>query len=93
MTFLSGWRLVLLVAPAALLVAYLMVQRRRHRQVLRFTSVEPTGRAQAIAAAACSRRSNARLARTAHCVRSAAMATRIAKQRATILLTLDTSVR
>jgi Ca-activated chloride channel family protein len=39
MTFLSAWRLVLLVAPAALLVAYLLVQRRRHTQVVRFTSV------------------------------------------------------
>lgn len=39
MTFLSAWRLVLLVAPAALLVAYVLVQRRRHTQVVRFTSV------------------------------------------------------
>ena len=30
MTFLSAWRLVLLVAPLALLVAYVLVQRRRH---------------------------------------------------------------
>jgi Ca-activated chloride channel family protein len=40
MTFLSGWRLILLLAPIALLVAYLVVQRRRHTQVLRFTSVD-----------------------------------------------------
>ncbi len=40
MTFLSSWRLVFLVAPLALLVAYLLVQRRRHVQVLRFTSVD-----------------------------------------------------
>ena len=40
MTFLSGWRLVLLVLPVALLVGYLLVQRRRHTQVLRFTSVD-----------------------------------------------------
>ena len=40
MTFLSAWRLVLLLAPVALLVAYLVVQRRRHAQVLRFTSVD-----------------------------------------------------
>ena len=40
MTFLSGWRLVLLLAPIALLVAYVLVQRRRHAQVVRFTSVD-----------------------------------------------------
>jgi Ca-activated chloride channel family protein len=40
MTFLSAWRLVLLLAPAALVAAYLVVQRRRHAQVLRFTSVD-----------------------------------------------------
>jgi Ca-activated chloride channel homolog len=40
MTFLSAWRLLLLVLPLALLVGYLMVQRRRHTQVLRFTSVD-----------------------------------------------------
>ena len=40
MTFLSGWRLILLLAPIALLVGYLLVQRRRHTQVLRFTSVD-----------------------------------------------------
>ncbi len=40
MTFLSAWRLVLLVLPVALLVGYLLVQRRRHTQVLRFTSVD-----------------------------------------------------
>lgn len=39
MTFLSAWRLLLLVAPIALLAAYVVVQRRRHTQVLRFTSV------------------------------------------------------
>ena len=39
MTFLSAWRLVLLLAPVALVVAYLLVQRRRHTQVVRFTSV------------------------------------------------------
>ncbi|MDA8437175.1 MAG: VWA domain-containing protein [Actinomycetales bacterium] len=40
MTFLSAWRLVLLLAPIALLVAYVLVQRRRHTQVVRFTSVD-----------------------------------------------------
>ncbi len=40
MSFQSAWRLVLLVLPLALLVGYVMVQRRRHTQVLRFTSVD-----------------------------------------------------
>jgi Ca-activated chloride channel family protein len=40
MSFLSSWRLVFLLAPIALLVAYLVVQRRRHAQVVRFTSVD-----------------------------------------------------
>ena len=39
MTFLSSWRLVLLVGPLALLVAYLLVQRQRHKTAVRFTSV------------------------------------------------------
>ena len=39
MSFLSAWRLVLLVAPIALLAAYVLVQRRRHAQVVRFTDV------------------------------------------------------
>jgi Ca-activated chloride channel homolog len=40
MGFHSGWRLLLLVLPLALLVGYVLVQRRRHTQVLRFTSVD-----------------------------------------------------
>ena len=40
MSFQSGWRLLLLVLPLALLVGYVLVQRRRHTQVLRFTSVD-----------------------------------------------------
>ncbi|MFL6080615.1 MAG: VWA domain-containing protein [Ornithinibacter sp.] len=40
MTFQSAWRLLLLVLPLALLVGYVLVQRRRHTQVLRFTSVD-----------------------------------------------------
>ena len=39
MTFLSAWRLLLLVAPLLLLVAYVLIQRRRHTQVVKFTSV------------------------------------------------------
>lgn len=40
MTFLSAWRLILLVAPVALLVTYVVVQRRRQVHVLRFTSLD-----------------------------------------------------
>ena len=40
MTFLSSWRLVFLLAPAALLIAYLVMQRNRRKTALRFTSVD-----------------------------------------------------
>jgi Ca-activated chloride channel family protein len=39
-TFLSTWRLVFLLAPAALLVAYVAMQRKRRKTALRFTSVD-----------------------------------------------------
>jgi Ca-activated chloride channel family protein len=39
-TFLSSARLLLLVAPVALLLAYLAVQRARQKTVVRFTSVD-----------------------------------------------------
>ena len=95
MTFLSGWRLVLLVAPAALLVAYVLVQRRRHSQVLRFTSVdlldsvapERSGWQRHVPAAALL----VSLVVLTLAFAQPAMALRTAKDRATILLTLDTS--
>ena len=40
MTFLSGARLWLLVAPLLLAAAYIVVQRTRHRVVVRFTDVD-----------------------------------------------------
>ena len=40
MTFLSGARLWLLVAPVLLLLAYLIAQRTRQRAVVRFTDVD-----------------------------------------------------
>ena len=40
MTFLSAWRFVFLAAPLCLLVAYLAAQRARRKTALRFTSVE-----------------------------------------------------
>ena len=95
MTFLSGWRLLLLVAPAALLVAYVLVQRRRHSQVLRFTSVdlldsvapERSGWQRHVPAAALL----VSLVVLTLAFAQPAMALRTAKDRATILLTLDTS--
>ena len=95
MTFLSGWRLVLLLAPAALLVAYVVVQRRRHSQLLRFTSVDlldsvapkRTGWQRHVPAAALL----AALVVLTLAFAQPAMALRTAKERATILLTLDTS--
>jgi Ca-activated chloride channel homolog len=39
-TFLSAWRLLLLAAPVGLLVAYLVAQRARRKAALRFSSVE-----------------------------------------------------
>ena len=40
MTFLHSWRLLLMLAPILLLATYLLVQRRRHAQAIRFTSVD-----------------------------------------------------
>jgi Ca-activated chloride channel family protein len=39
-SFLASWRLVLLVGPALLLVAYLLAQRARQKAAIRFTSVD-----------------------------------------------------
>ncbi len=40
MTFLSGWRLLLLVVPVALAVAYLLMARNRPRVAARFSSAD-----------------------------------------------------
>ncbi len=39
-SFLAAWRLMLLVIPVALLVAYLVAQHRRSRYAVRFTNVD-----------------------------------------------------
>ena len=95
MTFLSAWRLVLLLAPIALLAAYVLVQRRRHTQVVRFTSVDAARLrgAQALRLAAPrARRRRAAVARRAHHrVRAAGDGAPDAAGPATILLALDTS--
>jgi Ca-activated chloride channel family protein len=95
MTFQSAWRLLLLVLPVALLAAYVLVQRRRHVQVLRFTSVD-------LLDSVAPRRQGwqrhipeALLLLTLVVLVLAfaepAMAMRTPKDRATIMLTLDTS--
>ncbi len=95
MTFQSGWRLLLLVLPVALLVAYVLVQRRRHVQVLRFTSVD------LLDSVAPKRQGWQRhipgalllltLVTLVVAFAEPAMALRTPKDRATIMLTLDTS--
>jgi len=95
MTFQSAWRLVLLAAPIALLVAYLVMQRRRHAQVVRFTSLDlldsvapkRSGWQRHVPAA------SLLLALTVLVLAFAqpAMAMRTPRDRATIMLTLDTS--
>ncbi len=95
MTFLSSWRLVLLVAPVVLLVAYLLVQRSRRRVAVRFTSVD-------LLASVAPRRSGwqrhlasaALLAAIVLLVLGFAQPARVErtpKQRATVILTLDVS--
>ncbi len=95
MTFMSGWRLVLLLAPAALLVGYLVVQRRRHTQVVRFTSVDLLD-SVAPARQGWQRHVPATALLLALVVLTLAfaqpaMAMRTPRDRATILLVLDTS--
>lgn len=95
MTFLSSWRLVLLLLPAALLVGYLLVQRSRRKVALRFTSVD-------LLASVAPRRSGwqrhlasgALLAALILLVVAFAQPARVErtpKQRATVILTLDVS--
>ncbi len=95
MTFLASGRLVLLLAPVALLVAYLLVQRSRRRVAVRFTSVE-------LLASVAPRRSGwqrhvasaALLGALILLVLGFAQPARVErtpKQRATVVLTLDIS--
>jgi Ca-activated chloride channel family protein len=95
MTFLASWRLVLLAAPLALLVAYVVVQRVRHKVAIRFTSVEMLasvaprrpGWQRHIPAAALL----AALTLLVIGLAEPARAVRTAKQRATVMLALDVS--
>jgi Ca-activated chloride channel family protein len=94
-TFLSSWRLVFLIAPVALLIAYLLVQRARRKVAIRFTSVD-------MLASVAPRRPGwqrhipavALLASLVVLVLGLAQpvrAVRTPRQRATVMLTLDTS--
>lgn len=40
MSFQAPWRLILIVAPVAILITYLIVQKRRQKYAMRFTSVD-----------------------------------------------------
>ena len=95
MTFLAGWRLLLLVVPIALLVAYVVRSRRRAGVAARFSSVD-------LLASVLPRRSGwqrhlpwaaliAAVAVGAVTLAQPALAMRTPKERATIMLTLDTS--
>jgi Ca-activated chloride channel family protein len=95
MTFLDGWRLLLLAAPIALLVGYVVAQRSRQRLVVRFTDVDLLG-------SVAPRRSGWQrhvaaglllltLAALTVAFARPATITRTPRERATILLALDTS--
>ena len=95
MTFLSSWRLVFLLAPLALVAAYILAQRSRRRAAVRFTSVD------LLASVAPSRPAWQRHVPAVAFVvalgvfvlafAQPAREVRTAKQRATVMLTLDTS--
>jgi Ca-activated chloride channel family protein len=95
MTFLVSWRLVFIVLPALLLLAYLWAQRSRRRAAVRFSSVD-------LLASVAPRRPGWQRHLPAAAFLAAllvfvlafaqpARLVRIAKQRATVVLTLDTS--
>jgi Ca-activated chloride channel homolog len=95
MSFLAGWRLLLLVGPMALVVGYLLAERSRRKAAVRFTSVD-------LLASVAPRRPGwqrhvpaiALLGALVVLVLGFARPTwdvRTPKQRATVVLTLDTS--
>jgi Ca-activated chloride channel family protein len=95
MTFLVSWRLIFIVAPLALLAAYLVSQRSRRKAAVRFSSVDllasvaprrPAWQRHLPAVAFLLALSTFVLA-----FAQPARLVRIAKQRATIVLTLDVS--
>jgi Ca-activated chloride channel family protein len=95
MTFLVSWRLVFIVLPVLLLLAYLWAQRSRRKSAVRFSSVDllasvapkRPGWQRHLPAAAFL----AALLVFVLAFAQPARLVRIAKQRATVVLTLDTS--
>ena len=95
MTFLAGWRLIFLIAPILLAVAYVVIQKRRHNDVARFTNVamldsvapKRSGWQRHVPAAGLL----SSLVILTLAFAQPAMAIPVAKDRATILLALDTS--
>ncbi len=95
MTFLSPWRLLLLLVPVVVLLGYLAAQRARQRAAVRFSSVDllasvvpaRSGWQRHVPAAALL----AALAVLVLGFAQPAAATRTPRQRATIMLALDTS--
>jgi Ca-activated chloride channel family protein len=95
MTFLVSWRLVFIAAPVILLVAYLLAQRSRRRAAVRFSSVD-------LLASVAPKRPGWQRHVPAAAFLSAVLVFVLAfaqparlistpKQRATVVLTLDTS--
>ena len=95
MTFLSAWRLLLLVVPIALAITYVVMMRRRSQVAARFSSVD-------LLASIVPKRSGwqrflpwaallTALAVGVLAFAQPAMTVRTPKERATIMLTLDTS--
>jgi Ca-activated chloride channel family protein len=95
MTFSSPWWLLLLLAPVAVAAAYLLVQRRRMRSVVRFTSVDllssvaprRTGWQRHVSAVGML----AALVALGLAIAGPTVTKRVATERATIVLALDTS--
>ena len=95
MTFVTPWWLLLVVAPIALAVAYILIQRTRQKAALRFTSVD-------LLASVAPRRSGwqrhvpalgmvAALGILTVTMAGPAWAKQVPVDRATVILTLDTS--
>jgi Ca-activated chloride channel family protein len=95
MTFLDSWRLVFLVVPILLLVAYVIRQRQRQKYAVRFTSVD-------LLASVAPRRPGwqrhlpaagmlAAIALLVFGVARPAQTTKVARERGTVIVALDTS--
>ncbi len=95
MRFLDGWRLVFLVVPVLLLAAYVVRQRQRQKYTVRFTSVDllesvaprrPGWQRHVPAAAVL-----AAVVLLVFGIARPAQATKVARERGTVIVALDTS--